>query len=343
MNTIDSAVLRRNVERIFAALEALPEHAALVADLLVKAELAGYGSHGVGRVKQYVNGIGTGILDPAAVPEVVLDLPAAARVDGKRAFGQVVAKCAMETAIAKARETGLAMVGGFNSNHVGRLSDYVKMAAANDLVGLLMCNGGGPNVAAHGARNKVFGTNPLAFAAPSAQGRTMVMDFATSAVTEGNLRVFNNRGEMLEEKVVMDREGHFTDDPAAFFAGGATVPIGRHKGSALSAVIEIMAGVFTGARCSSFEGYVDGNGIMVQVMKPDLFRPRAEFDADLELLYQKVTGAEKMSGVDRIYFAGEPELEDVARISRDGVTLDDPTWNSLLEIAAEIQVEFEVS
>jgi uncharacterized oxidoreductase len=341
MKRIQSSVLEKNVVRIFEAMGAAPDHAKLVAELLIKSELAGYGSHGVGRVRQYVNGIKNGILDPVAVPEVVLDLPSVARVDGRRAFGQVVAKTAMTTAVGKARETGLAMVAGFNSNHVGRLSDYVKMAAEHDLMALMMCNGGGPNVAAHGARNKVFGTNPVAFAVPSAHGRTMVMDFATSAVTEGNLRVFCNRGEQLDEKVVMDKDGHFTDNPQAFFEGGATVPIGRHKGSALSGIVEIMAGIFTGARCSAFDGYVDGNGIMIKVMRPDLFRPREEFDADIELLYQKVTGAQKMTGVDRIYFAGEPELENVARIAREGVDLDEATWSMLLEISEEAQVNFE--
>ena len=341
MKRIDGPILEKNVVNIFNAVGATPEYSALVAKLLVKAELAGYGSHGVGRVRQYVNGIKNKILDPVAVPEITMDLPSVAKVDGKRAFGQVVAKTAMETAIGKARETGLAMVGAFNSNHVGRLSDYVKMAADNDLVGLMMCNGGGPNVAAHGAKNKVFGTNPMAFAVPSRHGRTMVMDFATSAVTEGNLRVFSNRGESLEEKVVMDKDGNFTDDPKAFFEGGATVPIGRHKGSALSAIVEIMAGVFTGARCSSFDGYVDGNGIMIKVMKPDLFRPRDEFDDDVELFYQKVTTAHKMNGVDKIYFPGEPELEDVDRYSKEGILLDEATWDVLTGIAEECRVNFE--
>lgn len=339
MKTISASSLEQNVVKIFTASGADGAHADLVAELLVKAELAGYGSHGVGRVRQYVNGIRNGILDPKAEPEVVLDLPSAARVDGKRAFGQVVARTAMNEAIARARQTGLALVGAMNSNHVGRLSDYVKLAASRDLVALMMCNGGGPNVAAHGTRNKVFGTNPVAFAAPTPEGRTMVMDFATSAVTEGNLRVYSNRGQRLEEKVVMDVDGHFTDDPAAFFAGGATVPIGRHKGSALSGIVEILAGVFTGARCSSFPGYVDGNGIIIQVMRPDLMRPRDEFDADLELLYRKVTTAEKMSGVDRIYFPGEPELECVKKYSREGIELDDKTWDALVEIAAECQVD----
>ncbi len=340
MKNIAPEILEQNVVAIFNAMGATPEHSALVAGLLVKSELSGYGSHGVGRVRQYVNGIKSGILDPVAVPEVVMDRPSVARVDGKRAFGQVVARKAMETAIAKARESGLAMVGAFNSNHVGRLTDYVKLAAENDLVALMMCNGGGPNVAAHGARSKVLGTNPIAFAVPSREGRTMVMDFATSAVTEGNLRVFSNRGVRLDEKVVMDQDGHFTDDPNAFFAGGATVPIGRHKGSALSGIVEIMAGIFTGARCSSFDGYVDGNGIMIKVMQPDLFRPRSEFDDDIELFYQKVTGADRMNGVDRIYFPGEPELENVATYRQEGVQLDDATWEALTGIARECQVDF---
>ncbi len=340
MKQIASATLEKQVVEIFNAMGAKPEYSALVAGLLVKSELAGYGSHGVGRVRQYVNCIKSGILDPVAVPEVTLDLPSVARVDGKRAFGQVVASTAMKAAITKARESGLAMVGGFNSNHVGRLSDYVKMAAENDLVAMMMCNGGGPNVAAHGARNKVLGTNPIAFAAPSKNGRTMVMDFATSAVTEGNLRVFSNRGVSLDEKVVMDKDGNFTDDPNAFFEGGATVPIGRHKGSALSGIVEIMAGVFTGARCSSFDGYVDGNGIMIKVMQPDLFRPRDEFDTDLELLYQKVTGADRMNGVDRIYYPGEPELANVTKYREEGVSLDDATWQALTEIAQDCQVDF---
>ena len=103
MKRIDGKTLENNVVNIFNAKGAKPEHSALVAELLIKAELAGYGSHGVGRVRQYVNCIKSKILDPVAVPQVIKDLPSVARVDGRRAFGQVVAKATMEVAIAKAK------------------------------------------------------------------------------------------------------------------------------------------------------------------------------------------------------------------------------------------------
>ena len=179
-------VIRENglfnyARKIFEAAKAPPEHAECVARLLVNANLAGHPGHGVIRIKQYVDAIKTGNINPQAKPTIEVDTPCYANVNGNRSFGQVAATYAIDTAVKKAKKEGLSVVGCYNMSHVGRLSDYVMAASEKGLVATAFCNGGGPNVAPYGGRERVMGTNPVAFSVPSGSGKSVVMDFASAA------------------------------------------------------------------------------------------------------------------------------------------------------------------
>jgi len=330
-------------KKIFEAANAPTEHAECVARLLVNANLAGHPAHGVIRIKQYVEAIKAGNIDPQAKPAIEVEAPCYANVNGNRSFGQIAATFAMDVAIKKAKQEGLSVVGCYNMSHVGRLSDYITMASEKDLVAVALCNGGGPNVAPYGGRQRVMGTNPIACSVPSNLGRSIQIDFASAASAEGKLREARNKGEGVSEGLLLDKYGNPSTDPNDFYDGGAILPIGGHKGSALSLMVEVLGGIFTGGRCSVFEDYVEGNGILFFAMRPDLFRKRGDFDKDIELLYTAVTGSKKAGGFEKLIFPGEPEEEHREKSSREGITLDDKTWKSISGIGDSLKVSFRAT
>ena len=338
MPNVKKDQLEQYTTGILRAVGAAAPNAELVARMLVGADLAGVGSHGVVRVKQYLDAIDSGILDPRAEPAVQTDAPAYAGVNGNRSFGQVSAAYAMKIAIEKANTAGVSIVGCCNVNHVGRLAEYMQMAAEQGLIAVAFCNGGGPNVAAFGARQRVFGTNPIACGVPDGRGDQHIMDFTSAATAEGKVRVARMKGEQLPPGQIIDRNGNPSSDPEDFYSGGSVVPIGGLKGSALSVVVEVLGGILTGARCSVFDDYVDGNGLLFLAFKPDLFRSQEDFYEDLSLFHQKVTGAERADGFDRILFPGELEAENREKSLKEGVNLPDTTWEMLSEIGDSLHV-----
>jgi uncharacterized oxidoreductase len=214
------------------------------------------------------------------------------------------------------------------------------MASGEDLVAVAFCNGGGPNVAPYGGRERVMGTNPIACSVPSNLGRSIQIDFASAASTEGKLNVARNKGERVREGILLNKYGNPSTNPNDFYDGGSILPIGGHKGSALSLMVEVLGGILTGGRCSVFEDYVEGNGILFFVMRPDLFRKRADFDKDIELLYTAVTASKKAVGFEKILFPGEPEAEHREKFLREGITLDDKTWEVISGIGDSLKVSF---
>ncbi len=325
-------------EKVLGAAGSPAEKAELVSKMLVDANLTGHDSHGIIRLKQYVNQIRTGLIDPVAEPELEIDYPSYAKVKGNRAFGQVVARFGIKAAIEKAALNGMAMVGCCHMAHVGRLGDYVSMAAESDLMALAICNGGGPNVAPYGGKQRILGTNPIACAVPIRDGQNIQIDFASAATAEGKLNVAVNKKETVKSGLIIGKEGNPTVDPNDFYNDGAILPIGEHKGSALSLLLEIFGGIFTGGGCSVFPNYLDGNGILFFVMKPDLFRTRKDFETDVKLLSSKVVNSEAADGFREIYFPGQVEQLAHERLSKHGINLDDETWAAIRSIANELSV-----
>jgi uncharacterized oxidoreductase len=249
MPTIDAARLESRATRIFAAMGAPADDAAWIAALLVRANLRGHDSHGVIRIPQYWESVKRKEVDPTSPVTVTLDTPTVVRLDGGRGFGQVVARRGMEMAIARARAGGLSAVSMSHTSHVGRLSDYAEMAAAANLVGLVWANCvHGLNVAPWGGAARRLGTNPHAVAIPGAAGPAMVLDFATSVVAEGKLRVKRNRKQPAPPGWFVDAKGRPETDPEIFYGDppGALLTAGDHKGYGLSLAVEILGGILSG-------------------------------------------------------------------------------------------------
>ena len=245
-----------------AALGATPEIAAEVAGSLVLSNLVGHDSHGVIRLDQYSGWVSDGQIRPAAAPRVERRLRATAVVDGGWGFGQPAAKIAAGLASELATEYGAAAVTIRDCNHIGRLGEYVADLADAGLVGLAFCNSGAV-VAPFGGTGRALGTNPFAWAAPGGPAGALVLDFSTAGVAEGKLRVADAEGRPLEPGLIVDVQGRPSTRPADFYAGGALLPFGGHKGSGMCVMIEVLGGLLTGMGTACTPSYAGGNGAVL--------------------------------------------------------------------------------
>jgi hydroxycarboxylate dehydrogenase B len=330
--------LETTATRIFAGLGAAPDDARWIATLLVRANLRGHDSHGVIRIPQYAAAVRKGEVDPAAPIAVVAETAVTAVVDGCRGFGQVVARRGTEIAIAKARASGLAAVALRNTSHVGRLADYAEMAARAGLLALLWVNAvHGLNVAPWGGASRRLGTNPHAVGVPGPDGPAMLLDFATSVVAEGKLRVKRNRKQPAPPGWFLDAAGAPATDPERFYGDppGALLPAGDHKGYGLALAVEILGGILSGSGAAGPGAGLFQNGTLLVCLDVERFLPRAEFNRQVAALFDWVKSAPLAPGVAQILVPGEPEARLEAELGRAGIALDEETWRQI-EVAAEL-------
>ena len=341
MPTIQADDLTRFAEKMFVAAGCSPETASLVATSLVRTNLAGHDSHGVVRLPQYIDGIHEGYTDPVAEPKIVHETANVAHVDACRSLGQVGANMAVRVAIDKARNGQLAMVGLFNCNHIGRLGEWVEIAASEGMIALGFCNGGGPGglVTPHGGAQRRLGTNPFASAFPLPDHDPIVVDFATSGVAEGKVRVARNEGKTMPPGYIFDAEGMPTIEPDDLYNGGMLLPVGLHKGYGLGLTMSFLGGILTGSYPSIFPEFVRGNGVVFIVFAPDVFRPMEDYMRDAGRMAGYVTEATPAPGSDGVLLPGDPERIKTAERLVSGIPIDENTWAQLLETAAALGVE----
>jgi uncharacterized oxidoreductase len=341
MPVIDSTVLTDFVEQVFRAAGTPAEDAHLVAASLVKSNLVGHDSHGVVRVRQYLDNIAKGELSPAARPVIERETATITTVDAKYGFGQVAAHFAITKTIEKAQNQGLAATGLYNCNHAGRMGEWVEMAADRGLIGLAYCSGGRPGglVAPFGGAGRLLGTNPMAAAVPIAGHPPFVMDFATSVVAEGKVRVAHNKGQSIPEGWILDAQGRPSTNPNDLYEGGMLLPTAGHKGFGLAMLIELLGAVLTGQGGPWSPGYTTvRNGIIFIVLSIEAFRPPEDFLAEAAILRNKTKATPPAPGFDEVLLPGEPEHQMAERRQAEGISIDETTWGQLTEAARQLGV-----
>ena len=196
-----------------------------------------------------------------------------------------------------------------------------------------MCNFD-PCVAPFGGRERRMGTNPLSLAVPRGAGADpVVLDWATAAMAEGKLAVARSRGEQVPEGVVIDAEGRPSTDPTDFYEGGALLAMAGHKGSGLSVMIELLAGLLSGSGVSALPGFDESNGTLIVALDigrftdPDRFREQAEAFCSL------LAATAPAEGSAEVLVPGEPEARAAARREREGVEVPGAVWEQLEELA----------
>ncbi|MEM7221888.1 MAG: Ldh family oxidoreductase [Pseudomonadota bacterium] len=291
--------LARADDLVRAALQASrvsPENAACVAAALVAAERDGQKGHGLSRVPSYAAQTRSGKVDGFAVAAAERVAPALVRVDARDGFAFPALALAVEEVAALAEELGIAAAAVHRSHHLGQATYHVERLAARGLLGLMF--GNSPKaIAPWGGRDGVFGTNPIAMAAPRGEGPPIVVDTSLARVARGKIMAAAQAGETIPDDWALDAEGRPTTDPEAALLG-TVIPIGDAKGVALALLVEVLSASLTGANhgfeASSFftaEGDPPGVGHLVIALKPGPLSGGA-FAERLDALAAAVEGQE---------------------------------------------------
>jgi LDH2 family malate/lactate/ureidoglycolate dehydrogenase len=321
-----------------------PAAARQCADVLLEAELEGTGSHGVIRLPVYLSAIERGQIDPAGAVEIVDTGPGTATVNGGNTLGQVVSVAAMQTAIRKAAETGVASVTARNSNHYGAASYYTRMAARAGMIGISSTNS--PKaIPAWGGREAFLGTNPLAIAFPTASDEPLSVDLAMSVVARGKIMQAARANRPIPPGWALDEAGRETTDAGAALAG-AMLPLGGPKGFALALAIEILSGVLSGAAfgphvASIMEQDTDPANVGHWFLALDIsrFLPLPVFFSQLEELTAGLKATKLAEGHSLIRMPGERGAGLRRQHLLEGLNLPGETVQALNLWAAKFEVE----
>lgn len=223
--------------------------AAILGRNMAEAERDGATSHGIFRVAGYLGSLASGWVDGQVEPVVEDVAPGFLRVDGRNGFALPALAAARDRLVAKARDNGIALLAIRNSHHFSALWPDVEPFAREGLIAIEMVNSMA-SVVPHGGTRKVFGTNPLGFAAPRGSNDPLVFDQASSAIANGDVQIAAREGHALPPGYGVDRAGSPTTDPRAVLEGGALLPFGGHKGSSIAMMMEIMAAALAGGNFS---------------------------------------------------------------------------------------------
>ena len=353
---ITESALRKFTQNIFLAMGCSPEHATLAADVLLLADLRGIDSHGVARLIGYVRLWEKQRINPRPDIKIVHETPTTATIDGDAGLGLVVAPFAMQVAIEKAEKYGSGWVSVRNSNHFGIAGYHALMAVEKDMIGFAMTNAS-PLVAPTFSNERMLGTNPMCYAFPADKYPPVIVDMATSAAANGKLEIAQRLGKQVPEGWIQDKDGHYTTDPHALKTGGSLLPLGSdrdhgsHKGFGLSATVDILSAVLSGANYGPwvppFVAFLDpsdnpvgkGIGHFVGAMRVDGFRPVDEFKVHMDNWVHRFKSATTVDPAQKVIIPGEPELEAEIDRRANGIPLVDAVANDLDELAKKLGVE----
>ncbi|MCY4145199.1 MAG: Ldh family oxidoreductase [Chloroflexi bacterium] len=342
-HTIHAEPLTNLCRDIFAAAGTPTDIAAIVAESLVTTNLFGHDSHGVLRVKQYITMIRAGMTQPGQRPRVIKRFGATAMVDGGYGFGQVGARFAAELARQLGAEYGIAAVSLGQTTHIGRLGEYTAHIAAAGLIGIGFTSGTMYSgwVAPYGGRERVFGTNPMSFAAPGSGGETLLLDFATAGVAHGKIVLAHAKAEPVPSGMMLDRHGNPSTDAQLLDEGAVLLPMGLHKGSGLAMMMELIPTLLAGHRPISAPDFSFGNPTLLLALSPEAFDDHTDFAAQVAALQARVKAVQPAAGFDEVLLPGEPEARAYARRIKTGIPLPDAVWADLRELADELGVAIQ--
>ena len=342
MPILDHKTLRLFATQILQAVETPSETANCVADHLVDANLAGHDSHGVIRLPQYCAHVREGKVLPTAKATVVQETPTTAVVDGQHGWGPGTAIFATRLAIEKATAVGLAAVLVRRAYHVGRVGVYPTLAADQGLIGITYCNvQGASRMAPWGSSARRLSTNPIAFAVPTSD-QPIVVDFASSAVAEGKVRLALNSGKSVPLGWVTAPDGTFSSNPKDVYENGALALLGGqqgHKGYGLAVAMDLLTGVLAGTGTSDMVDFY-ANSLLIQVIDPKCFCDPDEFRSNLEAYRQHVLSAPPI-GETPVMMPGDPERKTRVHRLRHGIQIDEGVWGHLRKLADELKVSIE--
>ena len=309
------------------------EHSEVVADCLTYSDSRGYHSHGAVRVEYYSERIAKGGINTDPKFEFKKTGPCSGVYEGDNGVGFVVAKNAMNEAIDMAKENGVAVVGMKRMSHSGSLGYFVDMAIKKDLVAISVCQSD-PMAVPYGGSEAYYGTNPIAFGAPSSDERSIVFDMATTVQAWGKVLHARSKGEAIPEGWAVDSEGHSTTDPMNV---NALLPIAGAKGSGLMMMVDILSGVLLGLPfgkhvSSMYDDLSKGRdlGQLHIVIDPARFTDLEGFKKMIAQTMDEFGEIKPAPGFTEVNYPGERALQRKANYDREGIEIVDEIYEYLV-------------
>lgn len=321
-----------------------------ITDVLLESDLMGIESHGLQRLIMYYNGIQVGRINPKAQVKVVKETPVSALIDGDDGFGHVAGKMAMQMAIDKAKEIGIGLVLVKNSTHYGIAGYYSMMAAKQGVLGMSMTNTEALVVPTFG-KTPMVGTNPIAVTMP-ASPLPLHVDMATSVVPAGKMEVYNKKGLPVPEGWIVNSDGKVTTDSGEFIqirknkTDGGLLPLGGegelhsgHKGYALGVIVELMTAILSGGHTSNHVRAVptiEKCCHMFLAINYEIFGSKEDIEKGMSTYMEELRNSNKAEGHDRIFTHGERELLNHENIRKNGLKVNQKTYEELVSICHKI-------
>lgn len=311
------------------------EHAAVVTDVLLTANLRGVDTHGVNKLEKYVHNLSQGGFNADPQVDVERTSDASIRVDADDGPGHVAALEGTRRLVEIAEGTGGAFGTIANSNHIGMLGYYTMQAANEDCIGMITTNTL-PLVAPFGGIDPVFGTNPIAASVPTRRDFHVTLDMATSITAMNSVARARENGDSIPPDWAIDSDGNGVTDPDDVHA---LLPFGAHKGYGLALLVDVLSGVLSGmgpsVSANSLSDYEtpQTTGQFLCVIDPGAFTGFVAFERSLETLLDELKTARTRPGVDEVMLPGEIEANVRRDRERNGVPLSPSTLDSLRELA----------
>jgi len=343
-NTVAVAELRRFMAYAFTAVGIAPEDATRIAALMARADESGADGHGIFRLPQYIRRIKAGAVNVKPNIRLERETAATALVDGDNGMGHLVMSLATETAIEKAKTAGVAWVGARMSNHAGPASLYAAMPIEHGLIGLYMAVGNANHLPPWGGIDMLLSTNPIAIGVPAHEEQAVVLDMATTVAAYGKVKTKAQRGEMMPEGWMIDREGKPLTDPKRSDEG-FLLPIGGYKGYGLALMFGLLAGTLNGAAMgkevidfNADDTSVTNTGHCIVVVDPKAFGDPDQFRRNVDTVVRDLRASKRLPGVERIWLPGEQSALKRAERGRQGVPVPPALQASLAKLAAELDI-----
>jgi len=323
------------------------DEARRVAENLVLANLSGHDSHGVGMIPRYIDSILEGGLQPNAHAKVNVDLNSLLAIDGQRGYGQIVGEESMVLAMQRAKQTGSCVMTLGHAHHLGRIGHFAEMAVAQDLVSIHFVNViSRPTVAPWGGSDGRFGTNPSCIGIPLKGREPFVLDFATSRVAQGKMRVAYNEGHEVAPGLLIDEHGKPTTNPGVVVVPqsngllGALLTFGEHKGYGMAVACELLGGALSGGGTwhkPMTNARAVYNGMLTIVIDPGKLGTRDSFESESLAFVDWLRKSPPGPGSDGdVMIAGEPERKARAERRKNGIVVDDTTWKEIVAAGAKV-------
>ena len=334
--TVTADALRRFARDVFVRAGMRQADAAVVAEVLVWADLRGVDTHGVSRIPMYLRLIDDGDLNLTPSIKIRTETSAAIVVDADRAPGPLAMTTAMNAAVRKARDAGVGLTLVRATTHTAALGYYTLMAAQEGMASLALA-ASGPFMAYHGTRAPGVSTNPISIAVPGGERGPVVLDMATGVVARGKLVQARKTNQPIPAGWALDRDGNPTTDPQAALI---PLPLGGPKGSGLSLMIELITSLIVSNPiiAGALEGAAEGqrhrqNGLVLAIDlgrfgDPDVFR------AEVDRVIAALKALPQAPGVVEILMPGERGARTLAARTREGISLPRPIVEELRGVAA---------